>query len=390
MRIRAYEIPDEQAVVALWQECGLTRPWNDPRRDIARKLTEQPELFLVGTFGGAVISTAMVGFDGHRGWVYYLAVAPRYRGRSFGRMLMHEAERLLIERGCPKLNLQVRTSNTETIEFYRKLGYIEDDTVSFGRRLIPDCDAQPDATADDPPAACAASAPRLSPALGVMRNPWLDIPLADYESHMALPDIGQARLLSDVFATALSKHAPRSVAVLGCAGGNGFDRIAREVTERVVGVDINPDYVLHARTRFDHRIPLLELLVGDVQKDELAFAPVELVFVGLLLEYVDAETVLAKIRGMLRPGGTLLTVVQLPSTTIAEITPSPFASLGALSSVMHLVPPKLLSQLAAAHGYHEIEAQTLAAANGKEFQIQSFRLAMPHHRLQPTPAGGRD
>ena len=69
MKIRAYEAPDEQAVVALWQECGLTRPWNDPRRDIARKLTEQPELFLVGTYEGAIVATAMVGFDGHRGWV---------------------------------------------------------------------------------------------------------------------------------------------------------------------------------------------------------------------------------------------------------------------------------------------------------------------------------
>lgn len=162
MKIRAYETPDEQAVVALWQECGLTRPWNDPRRDIARKLTEQPELFLVGTFEGAIVSTAMVGFDGHRGWVYYLAVAPQYQGKSFGRMLMQEAERLLIERGCPKLNLQVRVSNTEAIEFYRKLGYMQDEVVSLGRRLIPDGTTQQGTPADVPPAASAASGPRLS------------------------------------------------------------------------------------------------------------------------------------------------------------------------------------------------------------------------------------
>src|SRR6266568_8753724 len=142
MRIRVYQSTDEEAVVALWQECGLTRPWNDPRKDIARKLTEQPELFLVGTFEGPVISTAMVGFDGHRGWVYYLAVAPKYRGKSFGRMLMQEAERLLIERGCPKLNLQVRSSNPEAVEFYRRLGYTQDEVVSLGRRLIPDGAAQ--------------------------------------------------------------------------------------------------------------------------------------------------------------------------------------------------------------------------------------------------------
>jgi ribosomal protein S18 acetylase RimI-like enzyme len=138
VRIRAFQPADEAAVVALWKECGLTRPWNDPRKDIARKLTEQPELFLVGTIGDEVVASAMVGFDGHRGWVYYLAVAERHRKRSYGRVLMQEAERLLIERGCPKMNLLVRSSNAGVIEFYRRLGYSLDETVSLGKRLIPD------------------------------------------------------------------------------------------------------------------------------------------------------------------------------------------------------------------------------------------------------------
>jgi ribosomal protein S18 acetylase RimI-like enzyme len=138
VRIRAYQPADEAAVIALWEECGLIRPWNDPRKDIARKLTEQPELFLVGTSGDALIATAMAGYDGHRGWVYYLAVSPQYRTRSFGRTLMQETERLLTERGCPKINLLVRSSNAGVIEFYRKLGYAQDDSVSLGRRLIQD------------------------------------------------------------------------------------------------------------------------------------------------------------------------------------------------------------------------------------------------------------
>jgi len=138
VRIRAFQPADEAAVVALWNECGLTRPWNDPHKDIARKLTEQPELFLVGAIGDEVVASVMAGFDGHRGWVYYLAVAERHRKQSYGRALMQEAERLLIERGCPKINLQVRSSNSGVIEFYRRLGYSEDDTVSLGKRLIPD------------------------------------------------------------------------------------------------------------------------------------------------------------------------------------------------------------------------------------------------------------
>lgn len=138
MKIRAYQPSDEAAVIGLWEACGLIRPWNDPRKDIARKLAVHPELFLIGTFGDGVVATAMAGFDGHRGWVYYFAVSPQYRRRSFGRMLMREVERLLLERGCPKVNLQVRTSNADAADFYRKLGYTQDDVVSLGRRLIAD------------------------------------------------------------------------------------------------------------------------------------------------------------------------------------------------------------------------------------------------------------
>jgi ribosomal protein S18 acetylase RimI-like enzyme len=138
MDIRTYRPADESAVIALWEACGLTRPWNDPRRDIARKLTEQPELFLVGELDRTVIATAMIGFDGHRGWLYYLAVAPAHQGKSYGTRLVREAETLLRQRGCPKLNLLVRSSNTGVIEFYRKLGYAQDEAVSLGLRLIPD------------------------------------------------------------------------------------------------------------------------------------------------------------------------------------------------------------------------------------------------------------
>jgi ribosomal protein S18 acetylase RimI-like enzyme len=145
MKIRAFRPGDEAAVIALWQECGLTRPWNDPRADITRKLAEQPELFLVGTVGAELVATAMVGFDGHRGWVYYLAVAPGRRKQSYGRALMQEAERLLMERGCPKLNLHVRTSNAGVVEFYRKLGYVRDEVISLGKRLIHDQAPSPSA-----------------------------------------------------------------------------------------------------------------------------------------------------------------------------------------------------------------------------------------------------
>jgi len=138
MEIRSYRPGDENAVIALWREGGLLRPWNDPKRDIERKLTEQPELFLVCEAGGELVGTAMVGYDGHRGWVYYLAVAESHRGRAIGTALMRRAEQLLVERGCPKLNLMVRHGNTAVLKFYESLGYTRDEAVPLGRRLIPD------------------------------------------------------------------------------------------------------------------------------------------------------------------------------------------------------------------------------------------------------------
>lgn len=138
MLIRPFDAADEPAVVALWQRCGLTRPWNDPHKDIRRKLAVRPDLFLVAKTDGAVVGTVMVGYDGHRGWINYLGVDPACRRRGIGRALMDEAERLLRVEGCPKINLQVRTSNSEAIEFYRRIGYAMDDVVSFGKRLETD------------------------------------------------------------------------------------------------------------------------------------------------------------------------------------------------------------------------------------------------------------
>jgi ribosomal protein S18 acetylase RimI-like enzyme len=138
MQIRTFHAADESAVVALWDECRLTRPWNDPHKDIARKLAVQSELFLVGVVDEAVIASVMAGYEGHRGWMNYLAVTPRFRGRGYGRALVDHVERLLLERGCPKVNLQVRASNPDALAFYRRLGYVQDESISLGKRLIVD------------------------------------------------------------------------------------------------------------------------------------------------------------------------------------------------------------------------------------------------------------
>ena len=139
MDTRVFTPADTEAVVQLWSDCGLTRPWNDPHKDIARKLSVSPELFLIGTDGqGLLMATVMVGYDGHRGWINYLAVHPSHQRQGHARQLMQQAEQLLTERGCPKLNLQVRAGNEAVIAFYESLGYTDDKTVSMGKRLIAD------------------------------------------------------------------------------------------------------------------------------------------------------------------------------------------------------------------------------------------------------------
>ena len=138
MQIRPFEDSDEAAVVALWEAAGLTRSWNDPHKDIARKRSVQREWFLVGTEHGAVMASIMIGYDGHRGWINYLAVSPDHRQKGHARTLMREAERLLTAAGCPKINLQIRTSNAAVIAFYQAIGYAQDEVVSFGKRLIAD------------------------------------------------------------------------------------------------------------------------------------------------------------------------------------------------------------------------------------------------------------
>jgi ribosomal protein S18 acetylase RimI-like enzyme len=138
MQIRPFELSDQSAVIALWQHCGLLRPWNDPQKDIARKLQVRPDLFLVGLIDAQIVATAMGGYEGHRGWINYLAVSPDRQRQGLGRAIMDAAEQRLRACGCPKINLQVRTSNQQVIDFYRSLGYQVDDVVSLGKRLESD------------------------------------------------------------------------------------------------------------------------------------------------------------------------------------------------------------------------------------------------------------
>ena len=139
LSIRPFQATDESDLIALWVDCGLVVPENDPLKDIQRKGAVNPEWFLIGELDGQIVASCMAGYEGHRGWINYLAVAPDHRNEGFARKIMEHAEALLRKSGCPKINLQIRETNSQAIEFYKKIGYSQDPVISMGKRLEEDC-----------------------------------------------------------------------------------------------------------------------------------------------------------------------------------------------------------------------------------------------------------
>ncbi len=130
-----YKPEFQDAVIDLWRKCNLITPQNDPVEDIKKKTDFQPTWFLIGLLGGKVIGSIMVGYEGHRGWINYLAVMPGYQKQGYGRELVERAIEELTRLGCQKVNLQVRETNLSVIDFYKHLGFKEDHVTSLGKRL---------------------------------------------------------------------------------------------------------------------------------------------------------------------------------------------------------------------------------------------------------------
>ena len=138
MKISEFTDDQSDQVIALWEKCGLTRSWNNPEKDIARKNSDQNGLFLIGQIDGVLMASIMIGYDGHRGSINYLAVDPDCARAGYGKVLMAEAERFLLSVVCPKINFYVRTDNAKVIEFYQQLGYAIEPVHLLGKRLITD------------------------------------------------------------------------------------------------------------------------------------------------------------------------------------------------------------------------------------------------------------
>lgn len=207
-----------------------------------------------------------------------------------------------------------------------------------------------------------------------MSNPWLNVPLDDYEDHMSLPAVGQAQMIAEQLDRALERWAPTSIAVIGCAGGNGLENIVGKTVQHIVAVDVNPDYIERVRTRYAQRLQGLELVCADVQSESLTYGPVDFTYAALVFEYVGVLPALRTLRRNSRPNAGLTAVLQLPHLAMPAVSPSPYKSLGSLASAMTLVAPETLRHAAADVGFAAAHSTIIELSSGKRFCVQNFKL----------------
>lgn len=204
-----------------------------------------------------------------------------------------------------------------------------------------------------------------------MSNPWLAVPLSDYEQHMSSAEVQQLDALSDLFAEAIRRCLPSSVAVLGIAGGNGLDHINSEVTARVVGLDVNPLYLEAVRERYSH-LAGLETYCIDLSKQNVALEPVQLVHAALIFEHAGVDRCLDNALSMILPGGDLSVVLQLPTESVPAVTPSQFSSIRDLKPHFSLISSAWLSESLAGREFRLTHQTTRPLPTGKSFWMGIF------------------
>lgn len=191
---------------------------------------------------------------------------------------------------------------------------------------------------------------------------------------MALPSIGQSRMLGEALASWVERYAPRSVAILGCAGGNGLERLAGMKLDRIVGVDINPEYIDATRERFGKDLRNFELYTADIESAGTLFAPVDFVCAALIFEYVDAKKGLSFVKRHVAPGGRCAILLQRQYEHIERVSPSPYTSLRQLESTSHWIEPEAFRAEARGSGFAHEHSSELVAAGGKRFALEVLRL----------------
>ena len=202
-------------------------------------------------------------------------------------------------------------------------------------------------------------------------KPWLEIPLSDYEEHMASAEVGQLQVLSDLFAEAIHRKPPASVALLGIAGGNGLDRIDPEKTSRIVGIDINPLYLDAVRSRYPH-LPGLELHCIDLGEDTLDLEPVDLVHAALIFEHAGLGRCLDNALSLLADEGMCSVVLQLPCDSRQNVGLSGIASIQRLAADFSLIDPSQLRASLEEHGFRLVHETRASLPEGKALWMGNF------------------
>lgn len=212
-----------------------------------------------------------------------------------------------------------------------------------------------------------------------MSNPWLTVPLSEYEEHMSSMEVRQLGALSDLFAEAMRRCRPESIAVLGIAGGNGLDHVDSSITSRVVGLDLNPLYLEAVRQRYS-RLPGLELHCVDLSEQHVELEPVRLVHAALVFEHAGVHCCLENALSMVVPCGNLSVVLQLPAESGPTISASPFPSIQNLKSHFSLISPTWLCESLAGRGFRPVHQTTRALPAGNGLWMGIFAASDEHHR----------
>ena len=205
-----------------------------------------------------------------------------------------------------------------------------------------------------------------------MTNPWLRIPASDYEGHMRSPKVAQQSFLAQTFKETLENHDSSTIALLGCATGNGLEYVNNNATRRVIAIDINPEYLEILWQRYEGRVPGLEVLEADLEICTIENQAYSLVFAGLIFEYLEPLVLLPKIANWLRLGGVMVSILQLPAQHLPQVSETPYTSLETLNAIMKLVSPNQFESMANDAGLLEIEAKTVTLESGKPFYIGTY------------------
>jgi ubiquinone/menaquinone biosynthesis C-methylase UbiE len=200
-----------------------------------------------------------------------------------------------------------------------------------------------------------------------MKSIWLDIELSDYENHMALPGVAQSQYLSSCLFEVLESYKPENVAILGCSGGNGLEKIDEKKIKKIICLDINPGYLKEAENRYKSHFKNIEFVCQDIASQNFKISNMDLIYAGLIFEYVDIEPAIINISKFLNKKGILAVVLQQPHENIPEVTPSKYKSLEKLSEIFRFVPPVKLIELCEAYNIRLISQKEVQLQSGKKF-----------------------